>query len=131
MKNLTRIQKQQLKKISEKYKLNFLALFGSRAEGTARKDSDYDIAYSPQEEFDYDREYFLGLELARVFQSPKIDLVSTKKSPPLLMRDIGFNSKLLYEKEKNSFDYFQMFAFKIYVEAKPLFKMTHDYVNRI
>ena len=47
------------------------------------------------------------------------------------MRDIAFNSDLLYEREKNSFDYFQMFAFKMYAEAKPLFKMTHDYVNRI
>lgn len=131
MESLTKNQKQELKKIAEKYKLNFLALFGSRAENCERKDSDYDIAYSPQEEFDYDREYFLGLELARVFKNPKIDLISTKKSPPLLMRSIAFNSKLLHEKEKNSFDYFQMFAFKMYVEARPLFKMTHDYVNRI
>jgi predicted nucleotidyltransferase len=131
MKNLAKNQKQELKKIAEKYKLNFLALFGSRAIGLERKDSDYDIAYSPQEEFDYDKEYFLSLELARVFKSFKIDMVSTKNSPPLLMREIAFNSKLLYEKEKNSFDYFQMYAFKIYVEAKPLFKMTHDYVNRI
>lgn len=131
MNNLTKKQKQELKKIAEKYKLNFLALFGSRASGSERKDSDYDIAYSPQEEFDYDREYFLGTELARVFQNPKIDTVSTKKSPPLLMREIAFNSKLLYERQKNSFDYFQMYAFKIYVEARPLFKMTHNYVNRI
>lgn len=129
--NITKKQKQEFRKLAEKYKLNFLVLFGSRAEETAGKHSDYDIGYSPQKEMDYSQEYFMEREIARILRQDKIDLASTKRATPLLMYNMAYNSQLLFEREKNSFDYFQMYAFKMYIEAKPLFKMIHDYVNRI
>ncbi|PIR12799.1 hypothetical protein COV49_04145 [Candidatus Falkowbacteria bacterium CG11_big_fil_rev_8_21_14_0_20_39_10] len=127
--DITKKQKQEFKKLAEKYKLNFLVLFGSQAEGVARSGSDYDIGYSPQKEIDYRKEYFMEREIARILKQGKIDLASTKRATPLLMYNMAYNSQLLFEREKNSFDYFQMYAFKMYIEAKPLFKMIHDYID--
>jgi predicted nucleotidyltransferase len=122
---------EKFQKIAKKYQLNFLALFGSRAEGVNRPDSDFDIAYSPKQNLTNSEEYFLERDLAKVLKNNKIDMVSTRKASPLLMKKIAYNSQLLHEATKRSFVYFQMYAFKMYVEARPLFKMTHEYVNKI
>jgi len=123
--------KEDINELSKKYKLNYLVLFGSQVDGIARKDSDFDIAYSSQRELDYDEEVRLAEFLAKKIKVHlgKIDLVNVKNAGPLLRNEIANNSIVLLEFVKNSFDNFQMFAFMTYIEAKPLFKMQKEYVD--
>ncbi len=130
-KNL-KINKKLLKRLGQKYQLNFVVLFGSRADGTARDSSDFDIAYSSRRDIDYGEEGFLLLDLARAIKMKptQIDLVNIKHASPLLKKQIADQGQLLAEFTPDSFDNFQIYAFKIYVEAKPLFKMQAEYVKR-
>lgn len=122
----TPAQKKQLRTIAQKYGLNFIALFGSYAQGYERGGSDIDIAVSVKEKIDYRKEFLLQRELSKVFNAPAVDLVFTKDASPLLLFHIAFKSQLLSENTKRSFAYFQMYAFKRYVEAKPLFALQKE-----
>lgn len=116
-------QKKQLRAIAQKYALNFIVLFGSRAQQFAHKDSDIDIAISSKKPLDYPEEFLLHRELSKVFNTNHIDLVLTTDASPLLLYNLAFKSQLLCENTKSSFAYFQMYAFKRYVEAKPLYAL--------
>jgi len=132
MPNKITINKIILKKIGKKYQLRYLVLFGSRAELMEKKQSDYDIAYSSAMNIDYGEEIFLTEHLARAIKvnPEKIDLVNTKNAGPLLAKEIAVNGRLLAEFIPDSFDKFQIYALMSYFEAKPLFKMQEEYVNR-
>jgi predicted nucleotidyltransferase len=126
----SKVDKNLLDEMAQKYQLRFIVLFGSRTDGSAREDSDFDIAYSAKKEIDYGDEVFLAEDISRVFSFGKVDIVNTTKAGPLLMREIADKGQLLAEFEPNSFDKFQMYAFARYFEAKPLFKMQAEYVER-
>lgn len=116
-------QKKQLRALSSRYALNFIALFGSHAQECDRKESDIDIAVSTKEKLDYTQEFFLQKELSKLLRESDIDLVQVSQASPLLMFNIAFKSQMLHEATKHSFAYFQMYAFKRYVEAKPLYAL--------
>jgi len=123
-----KFNKKKLIPIAEKYSLNYIALFGSRADGSAQADSDYDLIYSSKNDIDYGREAELTMELAAVFESNKIDLTNAGNASPLLLKEVYNNSVLLFEATKNSYDNFLAYSFMTYIEAKPLFKMKMDYL---
>lgn len=128
---LNKTQKQSLIKTAKKYGLNFILLFGSQAHGRIRLESDLDIAYSPQKDLDFRNEYSLANELKKIFQSKKkIDLVNVHNAPPLLLHRIAFGTQVLAEPIAHSFASFQMYAFKIYVEAKPLFRLRDEFIKK-
>lgn len=116
-------QKKKLHALSSQYALNFIALFGSNAQECSRKESDIDIAVSTKEKLDYTHEFLLQKELSKLLRESDIDLVQVSQASPLLMFNIAFKSQMLHEETKHSFAYFQMYAFKRYVEAKPLYAL--------
>ncbi len=120
---ITTQQKKQFSQITQEYELNFIALFGSRVQKCERENSDIDIAVSAKEKIDYRKEFLLQRDLGKVYGVADIDLVQTSDASPLLMFGIAFKSQLLCERTKHSFAHFQMYAFKRYVEAKPLFAL--------
>lgn len=127
--SLTKRQKKGIKELAEKYGLNFLTLFGSQAEKKTHKKSDVDLAYSAKNELDYKKEYELLCELQGILRTKtRIDLVDTKNAPPLLLNRIAFKGQLLAEVTPRSFTYFQMYAFKLFVEAKQLFNIRDQYI---
>lgn len=129
-KPLIKFNKKTVLAIAKKYDLNFLALFGSRVDGTARVDSDYDLLYSSKKTMDYGDEVGLIDDLAREFKSPKIDLVNVSNASPLLLKEVYANSVALAEPTANSYDEFMMYAFMVYIEARPLFQMKEEYLAR-
>lgn len=123
--------KPKIKKIARKYDLNFVVLFGSLASGLVHKRSDIDLAYSAKKFLDYRKEYELTCEFQRAFNlGPKveIELVNLDNAPPLLAKEVAFKGKLLAEIAPRSFAYFQMYAFKLFVEAKPLFALRDKFI---
>lgn len=75
---------QEIKALCEKYHASTVILFGSRAKGTARERSDFDIAVSGVEQFDS-----LEEELEELPTLYKIDLVNLDTCENrLLLEDI-------------------------------------------
>lgn len=129
--SISKEQKKQLHALSTLYALNFITLFGSHAQECAREESDIDIAISTKKKLDYTREFLLQKALAKTLQQGDIDLVQVADASPLLMFHIAFKSELLYEATKHSFAYFQMYAFKRYVEAKPLYALQKTLLQNV
>lgn len=126
------INKKEINSVAKKFNLNFLGLFGSQATGSAGENSDFDIAYSRKGEISYSDEVFLQEELAGLLKTEveKIDLVNVAKAGPLLMKQIAQEGKVLAEPKKNSFDYFVMYAYSRYLDAKFLLNLQKERVKK-
>lgn len=119
--NLKEIQP-KIKKLAKKYHLSLVLLFGSRVSGYTHKKSDFDIAYLSEKPLNLMAEAKLICDLMLVFKSDKIDLVNLKKAPPLLFYSILNNCTSLYEKYLFTTANLQNYAYKKYVETKPLYE---------
>lgn len=115
--------KKLLKKIAQKYFLELLLLFGSQASKIIHKESDFDVAYLNERDLTLEEEAELIIRLSPIFKSENIDLVNLKKAPPLLFYAIFENCEILYEKEPLIFANLRAYAFKKYIETKPLYKI--------
>lgn len=101
---LTKSQKQQLKTLCQKYPINTLYLFGSRAVGKISKLSDWDFAIQlkdavkPAKFFDY--QIKLNSELMRLLnlEVGKLDVVilNSEETPLLLKYNIIKDGQVLY-----------------------------------
>ena len=116
------LERNRIQKIAQKYKLELLLLFGSRVSKKNYKESDFDIAYLSERELNLEEEAKLIVELAPFFKSENIDLVNLKKAKPLLFYSIFRNCQLLYTKDVLTFPILRAYAFKKYIETKPLYE---------
>lgn len=114
--------KNRIKKIAQKYGLDLLLLFGSRATETNLEKSDFDVAYLAKKTLDLEKESRLIVDLMPVFKSEIIDLVNIKKASPLLLYAITNSCSVLYESKPLTFASLRVYAFKQYVETKPLYE---------
>ncbi len=114
--------KKRIKKIAQKYGLDLLLLFGSRATENNLEKSDFDIAYLSKKKLNLIKEAKLICDLAPIFKSERIDLVNLKKANPLLLFAITNNCQVLYQKDSLLFSSLRVYAFKQYVETKPLYE---------
>jgi len=110
--------KQEITKVCRKYRVEFLALFGSRAAGEARKESDIDLAAffsrrtSPREELDF------FYELVRLFGTDRLDLIVLDRANPLLLKEVALYGVPLFERRKESFDEFIILAIAKYQDTR-------------
>ncbi|NCF74931.1 MAG: nucleotidyltransferase domain-containing protein [Xanthomonadaceae bacterium] len=121
----------KLREIAEKYNLKLLLLFGSRA-GSKKflhKESDFDVAYLPKKDLDLTEEAKLICDLMPVFRSERIDLVNLKKALPLLFYAVFQNCQILYADNPLLFYYLRSYAFKKYIETKPLYQERAEKIN--
>lgn len=114
-------QNKIIEKIAQKYSLELILLFGSRAEGKAHKKSDFDVAYSSEKKLTLEEESQMIVDLFPIFESENIDLVNLEKAPPLLFYAVFKDAKVIYEKMPSTFSSLRAYAFKKYVETKPLY----------
>lgn len=104
-------------------------LFGSRAKGQERADSDFDIAYLSEKKLDLMDEAKLVCDLIEIFRSDKIDIVNIRKAPPLLMKHIFDNNKILFCVDRKIYDSYRTYSLKRYIEAKPLFDLKSEQLD--
>jgi len=115
-------EKKLLKKIAQKYSLELILLFGSRILGQIHRESDFDVAYLSRKDLDLEDEAELIIELSPIFQSENIDLVNLKRASPLLFYAITKDCQVLFEKKSSVFSALRTYAFKKYIETKPLYE---------
>lgn len=120
--NLTPSLQQKIETIAKKYHLKLVLLFGSQSEDRIHKESDFDIAYLAKKPLDFENEYRLNYEFTNVFQADRIDTVDLQKAPPLLLYAVFKSPQVLFQENELVFPSYQIYAFKKYIEAKPLYE---------
>ena len=111
---LTKDTEQQLIDIiNTQLNTHFIVLFGSFAKGTAREDSDIDLAYfSDQQLSSYER-FILAGELATV-AGHEVDLVDIKEIDTVFTMQIFSEGVPIYMQDENEFIRQKMRAYSMY-----------------
>lgn len=121
-----KIKKEELTKIAEKYGLNLLVLFGSQATGKTHPKSDVDIGYTANGQLELNTRFEIGKDISRVLERDDIELVDLQRISPLMKKIVADEGVLLYEREPGMFELFCIYAFKLYVETKPLRELRYQ-----
>ncbi|MEK9185219.1 MAG: nucleotidyltransferase domain-containing protein [Patescibacteria group bacterium] len=126
---LTQIEEisQKIKPIAEKYNMELILLFGSRATTHFRKDSDFDVAYYANKELSFEERSGLYCELSELLESDRIDLLDVKTIKPLIFYEIMKNCRVLYAESILKFYELRVYAFNRFQdEVKSLFQFKFD-----
>ena len=115
-------QKQMAEKLVKKHGLKFAVVFGSRANGKARQDSDLDIGVLDEKEETYRRFGCLFSDFSKIFQGYNVDLRMIKGSEPVFLYNVLIKGKFLCGDE-TAFHNLQFFAYKNFIDSKPLFEL--------
>lgn len=127
---LSPIQKQKIRDLAKRYNLKLILLFGSRIKKKfLHLESDFDIAYLGKRDLTGEEEINLNCDLVDIFNSDKIDLVDLKKANPFLRYEVAKNSDLLYGNEIEYLE-FKAFAFRDYINHRPLFDLRDFLIER-
>lgn len=103
--------------VCREHELDLVVLFGSRARGEVRADSDSDLGVLRSRGKVPPRERLrLGFRLGLVLGLPNVDLVDLRTAPPLLKHQAGSAGRVLYEREPGLFRLFQVYAWKLYLD---------------
>lgn len=91
-------KKKELIEVLRKNQVNFAAVFGSRAKGTARPDSDYDILveFSSDAHVGYFKLFRIEEEVKQVL-GPKVDFVTLGGLHHLMRDEVFSTMKVLYD----------------------------------
>ncbi len=117
-------QKEKINEIAPKYHLKLVLLFGSRVDGKIHKESDYDIAYLPEKKLSFDEEIDINFQFTNIFPQKRyrVDTVDLRKTSPLFLAMIFKKCQVLFQKDNLIFPTYRVYAFKKYLEAKPMYE---------
>ena len=132
-----RNQLEQLKKFAQDNGIKCIVLFGSRAMNgrvAIRMDSDFDIAVltMPEKNIKNFDDYGSVLSgLAKILGIPdhQIDLTNLNEANILLRYEITSKGKLLYG-DADEYENYKGFAFRDYIDAKPLFDLENSLIHK-
>lgn len=100
--------------------IELLIVFGSHASGKVRPGSDVDLAVQPMRGVAIDK-LRLIFDLGEIFSPHEVDVVILSPlTSPLLLREVFFNGRLLFEAGPGRFKKGRMRAWKLYVDTAPL-----------
>jgi len=125
--SITETKEEKFIKALEKLGVSLVLLFGSRADGSFRKESDFDIAYNANKDLSFEEDRELYNILSNYLNSDHIDILDMRKIKPLIFYEIFNNCKVIYAKNMTDFYNRRNYAIKRYYdEVKPLFKMKFE-----
>ncbi|MCA2641536.1 MAG: nucleotidyltransferase domain-containing protein [Microcystis aeruginosa Ma_QC_Ch_20071001_S25] len=111
--------------------LKLLILFGSRARGEHRPDSDWDFAVlygerSDRKDISSLLKIYTLLEQAFEIPDDKIDVVDLKECSPILAHYVARDGQLLYERETGLFEVFKEKFLMNPEESKALYRQLRN-----
>ncbi len=106
-----------LSELAEKFGLDVVILFGSRARGHEHKESDTDIAVKASGELPFDRLLELGRNFDDFFKDTQVVDLST--APPLLCGAVAKDGKVLYERKPSLGNQVKIWAMNQYLDYEP------------
>jgi len=125
-----RFDAEKLKKISRRYDLDLIVLFGSWAKGRARKGSDVDVAVRARRRKWGDADWELGLvgDLAGALESGgEVDVAFLNGADPLLLFEVASDGVPLFEAEPAGFAQFCSYAARRYEDNQKWFERRRRY----
>lgn len=123
-----KIDKKGLHEYARQAGIRFIVLFGSHADKTFNKESDFDIAVyliNDKPIFENFKEYYAMLEKLGnllMIEQENIDLIDLRSANILLRYEITSKGKLLYG-DKEQYEELKAFAYRDYIDASPLFRL--------
>lgn len=118
--------KNQIFDCAKKYsELRFLVLFGSRAQGNARPESDWDFGYIADRSFD---PMPLYTDLVLILESNDVDLVDLNRASGLLRYRIVKDSLLLFETKKGEYEQFWLQVLNFWCDVSPLLQREYNFL---
>ena len=121
--------KNKLNSLAKKHGIKMILLFGSRAQGNSRQDSDLDLGILFTD---------VPLELApiisdliTIFKNYSIDLAVLNHSDPVLKFEIIANYKILYCSDPEIFINFYLNTIKQYNDVQKLLKLEKIYLDNL
>lgn len=118
-KELEKLASKFIEEIDEKYKVKFAYLFGSRARGEEKNESDIDLGIYFQEDYSEMQEMFIKgdiIERGRSFFGIPVDIVSLNKAPLILKYEIVKDGIILKDSDERSF--FESIVLREYFDFK-------------
>lgn len=117
-------EKQKIKTndLAKKYQLKLILLFGSRVTGKLNKESDFDVAYLPSRNLDFDQENDINLQFTSIFMHDRVDTVDMRKASPLLFYAIFKNCQVLFAQDNLIFYRYRAYAAKQFADAKNFYE---------
>ena len=103
--------------------LRLLLLFGSRARGSARPESDWDFAYLDDDGLDM---LALRADLVEGLNSDRIDVADLSRSGGLLRYRAARDGRLLFERAPGCFDRFWLEAVGFWCDAQPVLAAAYE-----
>jgi len=92
-----------------------LYLFGSQAKQQAHPNSDFDIAFISEKEFDTYERFMIAQELAAILNKD-VDLIDLKKASTVFQAQIITSGKVLYCSDNSKKVVFEMYTLKKYAK---------------
>ena len=129
--DLTKEQQKQLEALAAEFGISLILAFGSKVKGTARPESDLDIAIlldNAENKTDTFLQLFPRLET--VFPGERIDLAIINHADPLFLNQVMAQATRLFGSEEK-FRSMKLLAFKQYQDHKPYLQMEQEYVRRV
>jgi len=118
---ITLKQQAKINQISKGHKLDLVVLHGSQATGKiVTKDTDVDIAVFRRGGISFKEQVDLIGKFMSIFGND-VDLKTLHHKNPLFLFEVMRDAQLLYGNE-NFFNEFFIYAYKIYQDARPLYK---------
>ena len=103
--------------------LDLLVLFGSRARGDFRADSDWDFGYQAVPDFD---PLALAADLGRVLATDRIDLADLRRAGGLLRYRAARDGRVVLETRPGLFEDFWLAAVGFWCDAAAILAPAHE-----
>lgn len=111
-------QQMRLNDIAYRYELDVVLLLGARARGVVHAASDSDFAVRRGDrELSFDERLALARDLDRVM--PEAEVVDLRTAPPLLCGAIGWDGRVLFEREGGLGMQVRIWAMNQYLDYQP------------
>ncbi len=124
-------KEKNLKDIAEKIGVDLVLLFGSRADDSNRKDSDFDIAYSAEKNLSSEEESELHIAIMNYVNSDNLHITGMRGIKPLFLYEIMRNCKVLFAKNMMKFYELRVYAFRRYYdEVVPLYDIIFNKLKK-
>lgn len=92
---------------------DFIYIFGSTAKGTATNNSDVDIAFYSQKDYDPFEIFLLAQNIGKTLKK-EVDLIQLKNSSTVFQKEVVEHGKVIYEKSHLEREKFEILVFKKY-----------------
>ncbi len=116
--------------VCDQFGVSFIVMFGSRAKGAARPDSDVDVGlWLADPDITPEQELELIRALALATHEGNLDVAILNHADPLLGYHVMRDGLLLYEQEHGMFDRYRLRAWKRYLDTEKFRRLDSAYID--